>query len=613
MSPTLRQVALVSTVAMVVMFTNLGGPRLWDRDEPRNAQCAAEMQARGDWVTPVMNAELRTHKPVLLYWLIMSAYSVFGVNEFSARFWSAALAVGTALCTYAMGKRLFDARVGTWAGIILSTVLMFDVAGRAATPDSTLIFFSTLALTLYVLGTWPKSLPTESTINESRSFFPSWPWATAIYGVMGIAMLAKGPVGLVLPTAVIGMFLLVMRLPTVDETSRVRSWWDTLKRAASCFGPMHFLRTCWSMRPITALGVSLAIALPWYVWVGVRTDGEFLRGFFLEHNLSRATQSMEGHGGSLLFYPLAILIGFFPWSVFAMPVIIDSVRHARQNTKWFSGYVFAACWVGVYVGLFSLAKTKLPSYVTPCYPALALAAGCFVDRWTEGVLTISRHWFRVALGITSLVGVAFLVGIPIAAERFLPGDGWLGVVGVVPLAAGVIALLWSERDQPRRAAYFFAGFAVVFTTLLFGGVANRVDLHQHNDILLEAIATRGADVRVASYGMLEPSWVFYGQRPVDELAVQEVSTTTSTWIERSNVWSKKPNLSVNEMLDQSQKCVIITSDYFLPLLQEELPAGYEVIAEAPYFMRKGNLVLVGPVDQSQVAEKASPNGPTARR
>ena len=443
-----------------------------------------------------MNAELRTHKPVLLYWLIMTAYSAFGVNEFSARFWSAVLAVGTSLCTYVIGRRLFDDRVGTWAGIIIATVLMFDVAGRAATPDSPLIFFSTLAITLYVLGTFPGGEVSDSRLHESRRFFLGWRSAAAMYGVMGIAMLAKGPVGLVLPTAVIGMFLLVTRLPTVDVEPSQRARWFKLKRAASCFAPRHFLRTCWSMRPLSALGISLAVALPWYIWVGIRTDGEFLRGFFLEHNLGRATYAMEGHNGSILFYPVAILAGFFPWSVFAVPVILDTIRHGKENTKWTNGYIFAACWVGVYVGLFSFAKTKLPSYVTPCYPALALVTGCFVDRWTRSALATSRHWFRAAFGITSLVGVVFLVGVPIAAHRFLPGDEWLGVIGLIPLIAGVVALVHSERNQPRRAAYVFAGAAVLFTTLLFGGAARRVDRHQHNEVLLEAIAARGANVNV---------------------------------------------------------------------------------------------------------------------
>ena len=80
-----KQIVLVSAIASFVMLLNLGGPRLWDRDETRNGGAAREMLARHDWVVPTFNAELRAHKPVLLYWGIMSSYLVFGVNEFAAR------------------------------------------------------------------------------------------------------------------------------------------------------------------------------------------------------------------------------------------------------------------------------------------------------------------------------------------------------------------------------------------------------------------------------------------------------------------------------------------------------------------------------------------------
>ena len=72
MTSTLRHLAIILVVAVVVLFTNLGGPRLWDRDEPRNAGCTAEMLARGDLITPVFDDELRTHKPILLYWFMMT-------------------------------------------------------------------------------------------------------------------------------------------------------------------------------------------------------------------------------------------------------------------------------------------------------------------------------------------------------------------------------------------------------------------------------------------------------------------------------------------------------------------------------------------------------------
>src|SRR5262245_65129288 len=136
------------------MLSNLGGPRLWDRDEPRNAGCAREMLAANNWVVPIFNGELRAHKPVLLYWCIMASYLGLGVNELAARLPSALCAIGSVICVYRMGRRLFGPRAGLWAGIALATSLMFVVAGRAATPDALLIFCITLALTIYVFGTF---------------------------------------------------------------------------------------------------------------------------------------------------------------------------------------------------------------------------------------------------------------------------------------------------------------------------------------------------------------------------------------------------------------------------------------------------------------------------
>ena len=121
MKQTTLHVVLLLAVCWAVFFLNLGTPKLWDRDEPRNAGCAMEMMQRGDWVTPIFNAELREQKPVLLYWLMMSAYSVFGFGEFGARFWSAALATGTCLWVFAITRRLFGSQVAIWSGLLLAT------------------------------------------------------------------------------------------------------------------------------------------------------------------------------------------------------------------------------------------------------------------------------------------------------------------------------------------------------------------------------------------------------------------------------------------------------------------------------------------------------------
>ena len=131
----LRHQLWIVTAAAVVLFTNLGAAALWDEDEPLYASCAREMLQRGDWVVPTFNGEIFPEKPPLMFWLMMGSFRLFGVTEFAARFWSAALGVGTALLTYHLGRLLFRAEVGLWAGLIVVTSIIFTVSARAATVD----------------------------------------------------------------------------------------------------------------------------------------------------------------------------------------------------------------------------------------------------------------------------------------------------------------------------------------------------------------------------------------------------------------------------------------------------------------------------------------------
>lgn len=203
---------LLAGVCCLLFFWNLGVPGLWDEDEPRNATCAREMLERGDLIVPTFNGELRTAKPVFLYWLVISAYSVFGVNEFSARFWSALLATGTVLLTARMGRKLYSRRVGLWSGLLLASALMFVVAARACTPDSVLIFFVTTAMSVVGIEFAKSQSGTVSSPSLEAPRRPSLFSAIIFYLALGGAVLAKGPVGIVLPAAILGTFLLTVAL-----------------------------------------------------------------------------------------------------------------------------------------------------------------------------------------------------------------------------------------------------------------------------------------------------------------------------------------------------------------------------------------------------------------
>src|SRR5207249_4293462 len=110
-----------------------------------------------------------------------------------------------------------------------------------------------------------------------------------------------------------------------------------------------------------------------------------------------------------------------PWSVFALPLAIDAALQIRRRDRFHAGYLLAVCWVGVYVGLFSIARTKLPSYIAPCYPALALLVGDYVDRWSRQSAAVAGRWLPAAFGCLSLAGIAVAIAVPIAAKTYLPG------------------------------------------------------------------------------------------------------------------------------------------------------------------------------------------------
>lgn len=561
---------LILALSATVMLTGLGGSRLWDDDEPRNAGCAREMLARWDWIVPRFNNELRAHKPVLTYWCLMVSYLVLGESEFSARLPSAVAAIGTTLLTYAIGRRLFSAQAALWAALILPTTMLFAMAGRIATPDSLLIFCVTLSMAVYVWTAWPRREGSgeknhetheehERGKGETTQYFPrQWWQAAAVYAVMGLAVLAKGPVGLVLPTAILGMFLLVVRW-------RPGMW--------SAQAIPHFFRTAWSMRPLTALAVVAAVAGPWYLAVGYQTDWQFLEEFFVKHNVQRATGAMEGHRGGIWFYPAMLLVGFFPWSVFAIPLALDMFRAMKRPSRERTAQVFLLCWIGVWLGAFTIARTKLPSYATPCFPAVALLTGHFIQRLFSSNVAIGRYWPAASFGCLAVAGVGVAVAIPLVAQRYLPGEQWLGILGIAPLAGGVIGLiLWSQsRMRAAMAALVLSAAALVLG--VFGLGAHVASRHQQADKLLAAAAAASDAPEMASFKILEPSWVYYGRRPIREI--------------------RGPRTVAIDFLAASPDRFLITTEKRWKAMSRVPGSELVVLAEADYFLRKQRLVLIG--------------------
>ncbi len=594
----LRIYGSLAAIATVLFFANLGGAHLWDVDEAIFSQSAKEMLDRGDLVVPYFNGQVFTHKPAMMYWMMVAGYKMFGPTEFGARFWSAVFGVGSVLITYRLGRLIFSPRAGVWAALALASCVQFNLIARAATPDAYLTFFSALAVLLFVSGTATARIA-SGTANASNvpwagqtTFEPSWWCWVAVYAAMGCGVLTKGPVGVVLPTATIGLFLLVIRAEAVAYEPR--DGWRAAARnvgrwLASVLSPGLFARTVWSMRPLTALAAVLAVAGPWYVWVGVRTGGEWPAAFFGVHNFGRFLNAMENHRGPIFYYLIAVAVGFFPWSVFFAPGLVNMRKQLAQRSAWRAGHVLVGSWLAVWIGFFSLAGTKLPSYVAPAYPALALFAGAFVDCWLREPAVLSRYWSRMVWATVALAGVGILVALPIVAHVFLGGDWALGLAGLIPLVAAVVGWVATRRGQVRAAAYTIAGLGMVMVLAIFAVGAPYVDRYQITPTLAEKIAgatPHGAQPAIGSYRFFRPSFVFYFGQPVDEFRGPEEVTA---------FFAEHPDAAF-----------LITTDERIEQLDSALPPGVAVLDKRPRFLQDGNVLLLGRQNANAAATASQP-------
>lgn len=566
----MRQLLLLLLVAATVFFSKLGSAALWDEDEPRNAGCAYEMLQRGDWVVPTFNDELRTHKPIFLYWAMLTAYHLLGVSEFSARVASALMALISVLATYRIGWLLFGKETGFWSAIVLTSSLLFGVLGRAATPDACLIAATSVALVAFVEGVAASNggrFPVSGA-GVSAYYLP-WRYVVGFYAALGWAVLAKGPVGCVLPITGLVCFLVLV---------------DRGPRLVSLLAPGRWFRAAWMLRPQLGVWIFAVVAVPWYAAVAWRTQGDWVSSFLGQHNLGRFLHPMESHRGPVFYYVPAILVGMFPWSVF-LPIALWKAWQAKSSPLR-PQLALCGCWVGVWVACFSLAATKLPNYVVPAYPMLAILIGRFLVEWQQstgsevrwvryGLVTLGAVGMVFAGAVSSLLLVEGAAPIPerarIALQPF-ESEWPLGLIGLV-LCGGAGWALWQLRRGHRQRVLWSVGAAnVAFLALLFVFAAPRISRHQDGPWLAAQVRQiRGDAAPLATYEFFASTLVYYNRGHVERMVGAD---------------------EIVKFLEQEGAMLITRSDR-LEQIREYLPAGVTVLARKGRFFRTHDVVLLG--------------------
>ena len=488
----LADYALLLAVTAALTLPNLGTSSLWDVDEGVNAEAAREMHEAHTWVIPTFNYELRTAKPVMLYWLQRASYAAFGVNEWSARLPSALAAWLTVLLTYELARRMFGRPTGLLGGLVLASAIEFCVLAHAATPDATLLLFTVLTYYLFWVG------------HENGK--KSWWVPTA--AACGLAALTKGPVGVALP----GLVLL---------------WYFAWNRE---------LRRLVDRRIVWAALAFLLVAGPWYGLVTAETRGEWARKFFLNENVTRALQPLEDHNGPVYYHAAALLVLFAPWSIFILGSVGYGVKWSNECPPVATGglarpYRFLLCWFAAYLVGFSLVSTKLPNYVLPLYPALAILTARLLVRWREGE-SLARWLMPASVGamllMAATVGGGLLVvggAVPVlpAKARTFPGlERWAGL-GLVPLV-GAAGMAWFLRKNDRGGVVTTASVtATAFVGLIAAFPIQVMDRYKApRELVRESgVGDPGRDVRAGSFDWFQPSVVFYARREVEKIPSPE--------------------------------------------------------------------------------------------
>jgi 4-amino-4-deoxy-L-arabinose transferase-like glycosyltransferase len=479
-------VVLFGAVCVAYCY-GLGAVPLMGPDEPRYAQVAREMYARGDWVTPTLGGHTWFEKPALLYWLMEVAYGLFGVTEFAARIGSALSGVLTVLLTGWVARRAeFESRedlraFGVTCAAVAASTLGLLVFARASSFDTLLTTTVTGALTCFYCS--------EVVRGAGRRT-----WLVGFYGFVGASLLAKGLVGVVIPGLVVVVYYAFRRR------------WPGLFRLGVPWGVL----------------LVLMVAATWYGPVIARHGHAFIDEFFIQHHFARYVSNKYHHPQPFWFY-LPVTLGLaLPWTAYLVNGVAGAVgTNARAEDAGSKLRVLAFAWLLVPLLFFSASGSKLPGYVLPALPGAALLAGDGLHRYLRGVGgTLAMRLTGLLALLAFGAGVAFLVFHLGEFGQLLRGLSTVYVAALL-LPPGFAALLTLLAPRRRELCAVSVVGATLLTVLLVvaGGLLGRVTQKETlGRTLAEAAAQGYGSLPVVNLHTVERTSEFYaaGRLAYDE-------------------------------------------------------------------------------------------------
>ena len=470
----LQQTLLMLWLVALALFAGQWSMPVTDRDEARYSQAATQMMETGDYVDIRFQEQPRYVKPAGIYWMQVVSAQPFGGPDAPIGAFRIPSFLGiliASLLTAMIGARIAGGPAGALAGGILGFSLLAGVEGRIAKTDAMLLASGTLAqLGLFMILVQPKGTPPQS--------FRPWPFLFWFGG--GLAVLIKGPIITMVSATTIAGYLALTR----D--------WRALRR----------------LRPLIGLVVFAVVGLTWVALITIQTEGEFIRESVGHALLGKVAEGDDAHGGPPGYHTLALPIMFWPGT--ALLFLAGAAAWTRRREPVMA---FLISWIVPTWIIFEIVATKLPHYVLPAYPALAILAAIGV-RDASSLLESKgvRRGHMAVLALFTIVTLA-LAALPyigvseMGGELITPAHIATTVLGVVCLAVGI----WVFRKPTiTRVAYASLAPLAYYAVVLGGALPQLHTMWPAQSIAKVASQIEGCtDIQFATAGYREPSNVFY--------------------------------------------------------------------------------------------------------
>jgi 4-amino-4-deoxy-L-arabinose transferase-like glycosyltransferase len=465
---------------VLAWFYALGMRTLVPTDEGRYAEMAREMLASGDWITPRLNGIKYFEKPPLQAWMNTLTFAIFGLGDWQARLWTGFCGLLGVVITGYTGLRLYGPRTGLYATLILASCLWWFGLGHINTLDMGLSGMMTVALCCLLLA------QRDSATSMARRYWMRWCWVG-----IALAVLSKGLIGLVLPGAVLVLYTLA---------SRDWSIWKRLNLTQGV--PLFFL-----------------ICTPWFVLVSLKNP-EFPHFFFIHEHFQRFSSEVHGRQGPWYYFIPLLLIGLLPW-LGLLPVSLW--RAIKQSRPLFHIEIMLLIWSGFIFVFFSISGSKLPSYILPIFPALALLMGAAMAQEhgeppKDGFLQSSAQWNFVLLALVAGMGLYWVPEVgrfashPFEKPYVLAVKPWLYAACGLMLVGTLLGLAFYLKARREMAMLTLAVAGFGFWFLVFAGT-NSHGSYRAGMTLIPAIeAELKPETKLYFVGMYDQTLPFYLRR-----------------------------------------------------------------------------------------------------